>query len=95
MEHYRQISTVSAAAHDMRAVPCIQGMDDGLLDLLVQFIIQRIDLYCFPKDFLKLRANFRNWKCDDGKTALFSYNILVYELGALIIHGHYQLLLFP
>ena len=61
----------------------IQGINDGLLDPLIFFIIQRIDLYRLPKQFLEAVTHLRDRERNDREAALFFYNILSLQLSHL------------
>ena len=87
------IRPVCPGSFDMHIFPLIQGVNQFLLNALVQTVIQVIDLLDFPENLLKVVSNLRDGPGDDGKASLISGNITVYQLAGLAAVVDAQLLL--
>ena len=71
----------------------IQGIDQMLLDFLIFFFVQRIDLSHLLEDCFEVFPYFRDRICDDRKTPLLRFHILVGNPAGLILVLHRKLLL--
>ena len=73
----------------------VLGVDDVLLDLLVFYVIQGIDVDGFLKDLLKIRSDGRQREGDDRKAGLVARDILVHHRhGQIPVFQEQPLLLF-
>ena len=84
MQFYGQIGVILPFSGDHYVVCLIQAVNNGLLNGFIYLIIQSIDTDSFLENGLKIWADRRLWKCDDGKAGLLSRNILVHHLGGVI-----------
>ena len=62
----------------------IQGINDGLLDLLVQLVIQSVDLHDLAENLLIIAANLRYRVRDNGKASLVASDVAVGDLPRFI-----------
>ena len=91
---YPHIGAVTALPQNLHVLCLIQRVNKSLLDFLVLFIIQSINLNGLLKNLLKIRTNVRNWKGDNCKAGFIAGNILVCHRHGHIFIFQIQLLLF-
>ena len=80
MKGHSQVRPICILSLNMHLIPLIHGLDNRLLYLLIDFSIQGINPNHFPENLRKLPANFRHRPGNNGKTALFSFDIAVGNL---------------
>ena len=71
----------------------VQGVDELLLDALIQVIIQVVDLHNFPENLFVIVANLRNGPGNNCKAALVAGDVAVHQLTCLTVVRHHDLLL--
>ena len=93
MKMNQKIRLIVSTSFDFHPLTGIQGIDDRLLDFLIEMIIQCIDLYDLTENFLIISTNLRNRICNDRKTSLITFDVSVYDLSGFIVKFCLKLLL--
>ncbi len=71
----------------------VERIDQVLLDALVFFVIERVDLYDLTKNFFVARIDLRHRVGDDRVAVLVILDIAVYNLARLVLETDTELLL--
>ena len=90
-----EVRPVRSVSQDLHVLRPVQGVDDVLLDLLIFYVIQGIDVDGLLKDLLKVWSDGRQRKGDDRKAGLVARDILVHHRhGQIPVFQEQPLLLF-
>ena len=93
MKMDQKIRLIVSTSFDFHPLTGIQGIDDRLLDFLIEMVFQCIDLYDLTENFLIISTNLRNRICNDRKTSLITFDVSVYDLSGFIVKFCLKLLL--
>ena len=93
MQHHAQIRSVLPFSKHLHGNALVERIDQVLLDALVFFVIERVDLYDLTENFLIISTNLRNRICNDRKTSLITFDVSVYDLSGFIVKFCLKLLL--
>ena len=93
MQHHAQIGPVLSFSKHMHGNTLVERIDQILLDALVFFVIERVDLYDLAENFFIARVDFRHRVGDDRVAVLVILDIAVYNLARLVLESDTELLL--
>ena len=93
MQHHAQIRSVLSFSKHMHGSALVERIDQVLLDALVFFVIERVDLYDLTENFFVARIDLRHRVGDDRVAVLVILDIAVYNLARLVLETDTELLL--
>ena len=88
-----QIRLVLSFSLDFYPFTGIKSVNDRLLNFLIFFIIQSVDLDDLAEDLREILSDLRHRICDDREASLITFDITVCDLAGFIVQFQLKLLL--